>query len=135
MRHYFFLHYGWFCQNLGKEAVWTFMHTTVSGAFVWHQMKKLHLFNKGSEKRWQNCIKHAQLNAVQSQFFHPSNQRTKFPTCLNCVINKISTYLIPVRPFFEQPTLVKWFLPVICQEICTLSRQWRCLESLIWDCK
>ena len=26
----FFLHYGWFFQNLGKEAVWTFMHTTVA---------------------------------------------------------------------------------------------------------
>jgi hypothetical protein len=29
MRHHFFLHYGWFFQNLGKEAVRTFMHTTV----------------------------------------------------------------------------------------------------------
>ena len=26
---YFFLHYGWFLQNLGKEAVRTNMHTTV----------------------------------------------------------------------------------------------------------
>ena len=26
---FFFLHYGWFFQNLGKEAVRTFMHTTV----------------------------------------------------------------------------------------------------------
>jgi hypothetical protein len=30
MRYHFFLHYGWFFQNLGKEAVRTFMHTTVS---------------------------------------------------------------------------------------------------------
>ena len=30
MRHYLFLHYGWFFQNLGKEAVPTFMHTTVA---------------------------------------------------------------------------------------------------------
>ena len=29
MRYNFFLHYGWFFQNLGKEAVRTFMHTTV----------------------------------------------------------------------------------------------------------
>ena len=29
MRHHFFLHYGWFLQNLGKEAVRTNMHTTV----------------------------------------------------------------------------------------------------------
>ena len=29
MRHHFFLHYGWVFQNLGKEAVRTFMHTTV----------------------------------------------------------------------------------------------------------
>ena len=29
MRYHFFLHYGWFFQNLGKEAVQTFMHTTV----------------------------------------------------------------------------------------------------------
>ena len=30
MRYHFFLHYGWFFQNLGKEAVRTFMHTTVN---------------------------------------------------------------------------------------------------------
>ena len=30
MRDHFFLHYGWFFQNLRKEAVRTFMHTTVS---------------------------------------------------------------------------------------------------------
>ena len=29
MRYHFFLHYGWFFQNLGKKAVRTFMHTTV----------------------------------------------------------------------------------------------------------
>jgi len=29
MRYHFFLHYGWFFQNPGKEAVRTFMHTTV----------------------------------------------------------------------------------------------------------
>ena len=29
MRYHFFLHCGWFFQNLGKEAVQTFMHTTV----------------------------------------------------------------------------------------------------------
>ena len=29
MRYHFFLTYGWFFQNLGKEAVRTFMHTTV----------------------------------------------------------------------------------------------------------
>ena len=29
MRYHFFLQYGWFFQNLGKEAVRTFMHTTV----------------------------------------------------------------------------------------------------------
>ena len=30
MRYHFFLHYGCFFQNLGKEAVRTFMHTTVA---------------------------------------------------------------------------------------------------------
>ena len=30
MRYHFFLHYGWFFQNLRKEAVRTFMHTTVA---------------------------------------------------------------------------------------------------------
>ena len=29
MRYHFFLHYGWFLQNLKKETVWTNMHTTV----------------------------------------------------------------------------------------------------------
>ena len=30
MRYHFFLHYGWFLQNLGKKAVRTNMHKTVS---------------------------------------------------------------------------------------------------------
>ena len=30
MRYHFFLHYGWFFQNLGKEGWRTFMHTTVT---------------------------------------------------------------------------------------------------------
>ena len=34
MRFHFFLHYGWFFQNLGIEAVRTFMHTTVPGTFL-----------------------------------------------------------------------------------------------------
>ena len=34
MRYHFFLHYGWFFQNLGKEAVRTFMHTTVCSIFL-----------------------------------------------------------------------------------------------------
>ena len=34
MRYHFFLHYGWFFQNLGKEAVRTFMHTTVCLLFL-----------------------------------------------------------------------------------------------------
>ena len=34
MKYHFFLHYGWFLQNLGKEAVRTFMHTTVTG--IWN---------------------------------------------------------------------------------------------------
>ena len=45
MRYHFFLHHGLFFQNLGKEAVQTFMHTTVSdiplmnGLFVFIEMK------------------------------------------------------------------------------------------------
>ena len=34
MRYHLFLHYGWFLQNLGKEAVRTNMHTTVSISLV-----------------------------------------------------------------------------------------------------
>ena len=41
MRYHFFLHYGWFFQNLGKEAVRTFMHTTV-----------LHIYFLGSPILW-----------------------------------------------------------------------------------
>ena len=40
----------------------------ISGAFIWHQMKKWNPFNKGSEKRWQNWIKHAQLNSGSIRF-------------------------------------------------------------------
>ena len=36
MRYHFFLHYGWFFQNLGKEGWRTFMHTTVGrSSFTW----------------------------------------------------------------------------------------------------
>ena len=35
----FFLHYGWFFQNLGKEGSRTFMHTTVRWSWVWHFWK------------------------------------------------------------------------------------------------
>ena len=34
MRYHLFLHYGWFFQNLGKEAVRTFMHTTVMPNYI-----------------------------------------------------------------------------------------------------
>ena len=34
MRYHFFLHYGWFFQNFGKEAVRTFMHTTVIAPLI-----------------------------------------------------------------------------------------------------
>jgi hypothetical protein len=34
MRYHFFLHYGWFFQNLGKEAIRTFMNTTVCQSFL-----------------------------------------------------------------------------------------------------
>ena len=37
MRYHFFLHYGWFFQNLGKEGWRTFMHTTVNiDLMLWH---------------------------------------------------------------------------------------------------
>ena len=36
MRHHFFLHYGWFFHNLGKEAVRTFLHTTENPALLNH---------------------------------------------------------------------------------------------------
>ena len=42
MRYHFFLHYGWFFQNLGQEAVRTFMHTTV--------------LHKRSEKNIENIV-------------------------------------------------------------------------------
>ena len=32
MRYHFFLHYGWFPQNLGKDFIRTNMHTTVTSA-------------------------------------------------------------------------------------------------------
>ena len=32
MRYHVFLHYGWFFQNLGKEAIQTFMHRTVASS-------------------------------------------------------------------------------------------------------
>ena len=45
MRDHFFLHYGWFFQNLGKEAVRTFMHTTVSrGLYILYPNSKNHFF-------------------------------------------------------------------------------------------
>ena len=37
---FFFLHYGWFLQYLGKEAVPTFMHTTVYDDELWLNYRK-----------------------------------------------------------------------------------------------
>ena len=34
MRYHLFLHYGWLFQNLGKEAVRTFLHTTVHTCII-----------------------------------------------------------------------------------------------------
>ena len=52
MKCHFFLHYGWFFQNLGKEAVRTFMHTTVMSVmfkkcadFTLNPIKKSFLYN------------------------------------------------------------------------------------------
>ena len=45
----FFLHYGWFFQNLAKEAVRTLMHTTV-------QLKICYLLNVNSKKNTLICL-------------------------------------------------------------------------------
>jgi hypothetical protein len=34
MRYHFFLHYGWFLKNLGKDFIRTNMHTTLTWIFV-----------------------------------------------------------------------------------------------------
>ena len=56
MRYHFFLHYGWFFQNLGKEAVRTFRHTTVVlGIYnfvVGYQMNQMHNFLYALEDIW-----------------------------------------------------------------------------------
>ena len=54
MRYHFFLHYGWFFQNLGKEAVRTFMHTNVS-------------INSQMTKRQSRLLFRLEL---RSEFFH-----------------------------------------------------------------
>ena len=41
MRYHFFLHYGWFFQNLGKEPVRTFMHTTVYSFYDSYQEQSI----------------------------------------------------------------------------------------------
>ena len=46
MRDHFFLHYGWFFQNLRKEAVRTFMHTTVGSAYI-GQLQLIEFFITG----------------------------------------------------------------------------------------
>ena len=47
MRYHFFLHYGWFLQNLRKEALPSFMHTTVRFSICLHlkQSRKLYSFH------------------------------------------------------------------------------------------
>ena len=41
MRYHFFLHYGWFFQNLGKGAVRTFMHTTVRSEVIEYEPRDM----------------------------------------------------------------------------------------------
>jgi hypothetical protein len=46
MRYHFFLHYGWFLQNLGKEAVRTNMHCSPC----------ITNMNLNSKKLWLSCV-------------------------------------------------------------------------------
>ena len=71
MRYHFFLHYGWFLQNLGKEAVRTFMHTTVC---LWFFCEKIRVWipsgmqsNDGIMKRsfWWNFFPFAYFEFQQ----------------------------------------------------------------------
>ena len=47
----FFLHYGWFFQNLGKEAVQTFMHMTVR--VILNKYQKVSFVKNGNEMTFQ----------------------------------------------------------------------------------
>ena len=46
MEYHFFLHYGQFFQNLGKEAVRTFMHTTVVGLNIRRNHQNVIIFRE-----------------------------------------------------------------------------------------
>ena len=72
MRYHFFLHYGWFFQNNGKEGWRTFMHTTV----------------RIKVKRKKTVIDHqptVQVNLFQKQLFLP--QLTHNMTTTDCSLN------------------------------------------------
>ena len=47
-RYHFFLHYGWFLQNLGKNFIRTNMHTTVKleKKSIWKSVLNTYLYHK-----------------------------------------------------------------------------------------
>ena len=51
MRYHSFLHWGWFLQNLGKDFIWTNMHTTVK-CFL----RRPQNFTKSSSSIWRYLV-------------------------------------------------------------------------------
>ena len=66
MRYHFFLHYGWFFQNLGKEGWRTFMHTTVP-----NHLLKYELINKVVNMGTQSLsIPWSSINGEWTEYSH-----------------------------------------------------------------
>ena len=89
MRYHFFLHYGWFFQNFGKEAVRTNMHTTVYG--TWNATSKrvsthcvvdLKCSPLSRTDFWRNCV----ISFFMVNFHTPANAFKQFVLLLK--VNK-----------------------------------------------
>ena len=79
MRYHFFLHYGWFFQNLRKEAVQTFMHTTVNLAHNNIMLMKCSIFSHITCRKLQRCFK--------DHFQKPAFNMTLSMKCFMFLIN------------------------------------------------
>ena len=100
----FFLHYGWFLQNLGKEAVRTNMHTTV------HM-----LFFSG----WKTFMKRRTAVAkINSLPIATEEELTKHDdVCAICYMEMTNAKVTRCRHFFHSVCLRKW---LYMQDTCPL---------------
>ena len=108
MRYNFFLHYGWFFQNLGKEAVRTFMHTTVILYKKNEKITYLHCVQKDCQSYHWNT---SRLRNVDIYIYHYLMYESLFESifCLSVFWSRFykswTGFLVPMQGHTKGPSL------------------------------